>query len=97
MEITNKDDLVETKNAFDKVNGLQQLATTEQVKEFINAIKSFLQSPHTDLRPAMRIIEQELLTVYAGKLIGSQCLDLASKMELPKWKKPPWQMPSNTN
>eukprot|EP00545_Synedropsis_sp_CCMP1620_P006688 CAMPEP_0119013940 /NCGR_PEP_ID=MMETSP1176-20130426/9266_1 /TAXON_ID=265551 /ORGANISM="Synedropsis recta cf, Strain CCMP1620" /LENGTH=731 /DNA_ID=CAMNT_0006967069 /DNA_START=210 /DNA_END=2405 /DNA_ORIENTATION=+ len=78
FEVVNRTSLVETKDAFSKINGLQQLATNDQVEQLTQAIMSF-QSPHKDLRVPMREIEQELLTTYAGQLIGSQCLDFGKQ------------------
>lgn len=70
--------LVETKDAFAKTNGLQQLATKEQVQRLILAI-SAQASTHIDLRQPVRAIEDELLTTYAGCLIGNQCLDFGKQ------------------
>jgi hypothetical protein len=74
----NKDLLIETKDAFGKVNGLQQLLTKEQVQDVIQAIISQT-STHKDLRLELREIEQKLLTIYAGSLIGNQCLDFGKQ------------------
>jgi hypothetical protein len=76
--ITSTDSLVETKDAFGKPNGLQQLATQQQVDELIHAICS-QKSNHKDLRQQLREIEQELLTTYAGSLIANQCLDFGKQ------------------
>lgn len=73
-----KSTLVETKDAFANTNGLQQLATKEQVEQLIHAI-STQTSSHTDLRQPVRAIEDELLTTYAGCLIGNQCLDFGKQ------------------
>mmetsp|Transcript_2700 Transcript_2700/g.4083 ORF Transcript_2700/g.4083 Transcript_2700/m.4083 type:complete len:706 (+) Transcript_2700:156-2273(+) len=73
-----KEDLVETKDAFGNVNGLQQVATAEEVEKIKNFLQSF-KSPYSDLRLKMRAIEQELLTTYAGSLIGTQCLDFGKQ------------------
>lgn len=73
-----RDTLVETKDAFNRTNGLQQLATKDQVDQLVHAISN-QKSTHLDLRIALREIEQELLTTYAGSLIGNQCLDFGKQ------------------
>lgn len=73
-----KQGLVETRDAFGNVNGLQQLATPEEVDKIEKFVKSF-QSPYSDLRSKIRAIEYELLTTYSGFLIGSQCLDFGKQ------------------
>jgi len=65
---------IETVNALGEINGIQEYATDDQVRELKDHISNF-QSKQKDLREPIRRIEQKLLTEYAGFLIGNQCLD----------------------
>jgi len=61
-------------NALGDVNGKQILAGPEQISALKQHITTFT-SPYKDLRTPMREIERELLTKYAGLLVGNQCVD----------------------
>ena len=65
-----------TKNSLSQANGHQYFATPVQMQDLLHHVQTYT-SPYTDLRPQMRRIEQQLLTKYAGLLIGNQCLDFA--------------------
>ena len=65
---------IETINALGDVNGKQLLASPEQVELLKQHIISYV-SPYVDLRQELRIVEKQLLSEYAGFLIGNQCID----------------------
>ena len=65
-----------TKNSLSQANGHQYFATPVQMQDLLHHVQTYT-SPYTDLCPQMRRIEQQLLTKYAGLLIGNQCLDFA--------------------
>lgn len=65
---------ITTQDALGNPNGTQHYATPEQLAAMKSFICSF-ESLYTDLRPQLRAIEEQLLTTYAGLLIGNQCLD----------------------
>ena len=63
-----------TKNALGEDNGKQILASSDEVKELMDHIKSY-SSTSKDLRTPLRKIEQALLTKHSGFLVGNQCVD----------------------
>ena len=65
---------INTVNALGAVNGSQILATPAQVEQLKQHIRTHT-SPTTDLRGAIRQIEQDLFTDWPGFLIGNQCVD----------------------
>jgi hypothetical protein len=67
-------ELADTLNALGKVNGKQALATPDQVNKIKAHIVSY-ESPYKDLRTEIRNVEENLMSEYAGFLIGNQCLD----------------------
>ena len=67
-----------TKKSLSQANGHQYFATPVQMQDLLHHVQTYT-SPYTDLRPQMRRIEQQLLTKYAGLLIGNQCLDFAKQ------------------
>ena len=76
---------IETTNAFGAVNGTQLLATTEQIHDIQQFIKDLSQkstsedNPHTDLRDAIRQVEETLFTEHSGFLVGNQCIDFGKQ------------------
>ena len=63
-----------TKNALGEDKGKQILASSDEVKELMDHIKSY-SSTSKDLRTPLRKIEQALLTKHSGFLVGNQCVD----------------------
>ena len=70
---------VETLDAMGQVNGLQVLASREQVETVLKPHICSFQSKWTDLRDQIRQAEQDILTHHGGALVGNQCMDFAKQ------------------
>jgi hypothetical protein len=67
-------DTKETINALGEANGMQILASKEQIEQLKTHICSYTSST-TDLREKIRNVEMEFFENRAGMLIGNQCID----------------------
>ena len=67
-----------TVDAFQRGNGRIVYSTPDQVDAVIAHMRDYV-PPSTDLRAAVRAIEQDIFDQYAGFLIGNQALDFSKQ------------------
>lgn len=68
-----------TKDAFERENGSQVIATDEQAKMVLDHVKSY-RPPKVDYRAEMRRIDHQIMSLpLAGAIIGNQALDFGKQ------------------